>query len=397
MWTVLAAMLVNSAARAQEDPLPQSVARPYVAYEAALEAGDRSAAMEAARQAWQAAEDERIARSLIGVLAANYADLAFAEADFEAASDAWQEAARIGDRDPATDGPERVRRWYMAALSEFSGGDTWRARSHANRAAARIDDAGGRVPAELRSQVYFLYTRAAVQTGAWGRLEDRAERAVAAFEEMGAEPGPAYAYSYYMLGLSRFFWGEEEASVLPFHMAGHMYAALGERWASDAQSSAYWVRLVTSDYSDADKAALNEAISATPYPDLLSRIIERTSETEALFDTDADPVDRDIPRYPRGAEAAGIEGVTLVRFDVSEEGGTENVEVVAAAPPQIFDEATVEAVEDWQYDPALRDSRAVRRPGVITEFRFSMCDGMPLTCARRARQAEADLDERDRD
>jgi|GEM_PF-829812 len=391
----LAALAFSTTGRAQDDPLPQSVARPYVAYEAAMEAGDEAAALSEAWQAWQAAEDENIARNLIGVLAANYADLAYAAEDYEAASDAWREAARIGDRDANTRASERARRWYMAALSEFSGGNRGRARSYADRAIDRIEDAGGTVSAELRAQAYFLYTRAAIATGAWSRIEDRAALAIAAFEEMEAGASPAYAYCHYMLGLSRFFWGEEEASVMPFHMAGNMFLSLGEDWEADAQSSAYWFQLVTSGYDDAQKAELHAGISASPYPETLTRVVERTSDTAALYDTDAQPADRDVPRYPRGAEAAGVEGVTLVRFDVTESGETENVEVVAAAPPQIFDEASVEAIETWRYEPAVRDGRAVRRSGMLNEFRFSMCEGRWSECRRRAREAERQLDERD--
>ncbi len=399
MKSVLAALaaaaLISAPAWSQDDPLPQSVASPYLEYEVALEAGDGPAAMAAARQAWQAAERARIDRSLLGILAANYGDVAYAEGEYEAADEAWLEAARIGDNDPHTDAVERSRRWYMAGLSAFADNSRGRARNFAGRAADRVEAADVPVPANLRAEIYFLYTRAAVSTGAWWRLESSAGNAIEAFEELGADANAMYAYCYYMLGLSRYFWGEREDSVMPFHMAGSMYASLGERFRGDAQSSAYWFSLVTNGYDDVQKADLHARIAATAYPEMLSRTFERNTDTAEHYDTDAQPVRREIPDYPRGALMANLDGVALVRFDVNEDGRTENAEVVASAPPQIFDEAAVEAVEDWRYDPAVIDGEIVRRTGVLTEFRFSVCQETRSECRRQAREEEQELLERD--
>ncbi len=52
-------------------------------------------------------------------------------------------------------------------------------------------------------------------------------------------------------------------------------------------------------------------------------------------------------------------------------------------------------MEDWRYDPAVIDGEIVRRTGVLTEFRFSVCQDTRSECRRQAREEEQELLERD--
>jgi TonB family protein len=56
--------------------------------------------------------------------------------------------------------------------------------------------------------------------------------------------------------------------------------------------------------------------------------------------------------YPPQARAEGIEGYVVVRYDVDAEGRVHNVRVASAAPPDVFDEAAVQAVSRWRFTPA---------------------------------------------
>lgn len=61
--------------------------------------------------------------------------------------------------------------------------------------------------------------------------------------------------------------------------------------------------------------------------------------------------------YPPLAREQGVEGYVVVRYDLDVEGRVHNVRVVSASPPDVFDEAAVQAVSRWRF-------RAPRENGV---------------------------------
>lgn len=74
--------------------------------------------------------------------------------------------------------------------------------------------------------------------------------------------------------------------------------------------------------------------------------------------------------YPPQARAAGIEGYVVVRYDVDAEGRVQNARVTAADPPDVFDEAAVQAVSRWRFTPAQEggEPRAVSNLESRLEF-----------------------------
>ncbi|HUF19735.1 MAG TPA: energy transducer TonB [Burkholderiales bacterium] len=62
---------------------------------------------------------------------------------------------------------------------------------------------------------------------------------------------------------------------------------------------------------------------------------------------DVKPVKKIKPKYPREAEDKHIEGSVKVRLTVSPAGTVTDVELLAAEPPGVFEEAVLAAV--WQY------------------------------------------------
>jgi TonB family protein len=63
------------------------------------------------------------------------------------------------------------------------------------------------------------------------------------------------------------------------------------------------------------------------------------------------PLYRRDPAYPRIARRQALEGWVVVEFGIDELGRTIGVAVLAANPPEVFNEVSVRAVETWRYCP----------------------------------------------
>ena len=82
---------------------------------------------------------------------------------------------------------------------------------------------------------------------------------------------------------------------------------------------------------------------------------------EAPSDGEAIPLVRVPPQYPERAASRGIEGWVQLGFTVNETGGCEEIKVIAADPPEIFDKAAIRALERWRYKPKIDDGRPVKQ------------------------------------
>ena len=65
------------------------------------------------------------------------------------------------------------------------------------------------------------------------------------------------------------------------------------------------------------------------------------------------------PRYPESARRAGVQGVTLLRVRVLDNGRVGEVVVDQSAGFRDLDFAAVEAVKKWLFEPARRGKEAV--------------------------------------
>lgn len=90
-------------------------------------------------------------------------------------------------------------------------------------------------------------------------------------------------------------------------------------------------------------------------------------------------VDRDItplvqikPDYPPTQESRGVEGWVRVQFDVTPIGTVRNAIVVAAEPAGAFDEAALEAIARWRYNPRIANGVAVERVGLQVLMHFKL-------------------------
>ena len=79
--------------------------------------------------------------------------------------------------------------------------------------------------------------------------------------------------------------------------------------------------------------------------------------------------------YPPQAQAAGIEGRVLVRYDVTAEGLVRNARVDSATPPGHFEAAALATVRSWRFRPLLERGEPTDAPNRVSEVVFKLDDG----------------------
>lgn len=79
--------------------------------------------------------------------------------------------------------------------------------------------------------------------------------------------------------------------------------------------------------------------------------------------------------YPPDAREAGLEGYVVVRYDVNAEGRVHNARVVAAEPPEVFNESALQAVSRWRFRPPELDGEAQPVSGLESRLEFSLSGG----------------------
>lgn len=369
-----AALLFAAMAGAQD--LPATVTDPYIAYERALQSGDGAAAFEAARQAFRAGEAENIDRETLGLLAENYGTSATAVGEYAQAYDAWREAAQMGERG-GLDPTIRAWRWHNAALNAVQAGemrDAFRASGDAVDALFDLDELDGEALV-FAGDAYFLNARLALYSG---RVRDALDPALALIALRSAQtigPDEIDANAHLFAGISQLVQGEDVEAGYHFGMSAEIADSQVpevERVReihTTAQALQSFARSRARD--DADR--IDERLAANPF--YLERQDADDQDTGAEpGDADAQPIERYEPEYPRRAMIAGHQGVVVVEFDVDETGRVADPSVRVAIPPDVFDEAALEALELWVYEPAMQDGVPVRRTGVVTTFTFMLAN-----------------------
>lgn len=89
-------------------------------------------------------------------------------------------------------------------------------------------------------------------------------------------------------------------------------------------------------------------------------------------DRDVIPLVRVPPEYPPRAIARGIEGWVLVQLTITATGSVEDAFVVAAEPSGYFEDAALNAIARWRYNPKIENGTAVERVGVRTRIVFQL-------------------------
>lgn len=77
------------------------------------------------------------------------------------------------------------------------------------------------------------------------------------------------------------------------------------------------------------------------------------------------------PAYPPIARKLGLEGVVLLRVDVSAKGTPDKIIVAQTSGASLLDEAAMKAVQGWTFVPARRGDAAIAHP-VEVPIRFQL-------------------------
>jgi len=109
-----------------------------------------------------------------------------------------------------------------------------------------------------------------------------------------------------------------------------------------------------------------------PMVDTAMELGKATSLGAGGGDRDIVPLVRVDPDYPARARQRGIEGYVDLMFTIGPVGTVENVKVIGASPPAVFDRAALRAVRRWRYNPQIVDGKAVPREGVKVRLRFQL-------------------------
>lgn len=72
---------------------------------------------------------------------------------------------------------------------------------------------------------------------------------------------------------------------------------------------------------------------------------------EGAVDDPPRPTHRTPPQFPARARALGQSGHVTLSFVVDVDGSVQDVTVVEAEPAGVFDQAAIDAVESWSFDP----------------------------------------------
>ena len=75
------------------------------------------------------------------------------------------------------------------------------------------------------------------------------------------------------------------------------------------------------------------------------------------------------PRFSQGNHS----GYCTVRFDVTPEGQTYNIETLKCSSDQL-ESATIKSVKKWKYSPKVVDGKAVTRTGIESKIQFDIVD-----------------------
>lgn len=88
--------------------------------------------------------------------------------------------------------------------------------------------------------------------------------------------------------------------------------------------------------------------------------------SEPRISTGVVPLERVPPKYPMRAANRHIEGWVKVEFTITTSGDVKNAEVVEAEPVDVFDDAALEAIEQWKFKEKIVNGVAVEQRAVQT-------------------------------
>jgi len=376
-FNILAVVIcLSGAAIAQDEPLPESVSSAYLAYEAAVQAGDAQAAAEAAERAWRAGEAEGIDRALQAILASNAGEALSAIGDRDAALDAYQRSIRLQEQG-APDPAELGVSYRLASELAYLEADMREARRLAERALELHADMQGEAGIAQRLRAYYVLIQSEGALGRFNRAgrwaSDAVEEGAAHYERLPS----AYGLPAFYVGASHAYDGDNEEAAYWFSVCYSLLAELDRE-------------MTVRDAADAWGDYLREGMNERDQQRLLARLIEGgylldpdteaglaraglNSERSRNF-VPAEATRRLPPQYPMDAARAGAEGFALLRYDVDLNGRAVNAQVIYSLPYRDFGEASLDVLQDWEFTVATLNGVPVVDEGRVITMDFRLMD-----------------------
>ncbi|PKG97531.1 M56 family metallopeptidase [Paraglaciecola sp. MB-3u-78] len=84
------------------------------------------------------------------------------------------------------------------------------------------------------------------------------------------------------------------------------------------------------------------------------------------------PVIRIEPKYPVEAARDNQEGSVILQFDITQDGSTDNIEVIESFPQQVFDKNAITALKQWTYKPRIQGGQAQIQSGLKVQLDFKL-------------------------
>jgi TonB family protein len=76
-----------------------------------------------------------------------------------------------------------------------------------------------------------------------------------------------------------------------------------------------------------------------------------------------------LPEYPARGWSRGLQGWSIIQFDVENTGAVSNVRIARGVPGGSFDREALRAVRDWRFRPLEREGRLT---GCVVLFEFRL-------------------------
>ncbi|MBC3766185.1 energy transducer TonB [Neptunicella marina] len=86
----------------------------------------------------------------------------------------------------------------------------------------------------------------------------------------------------------------------------------------------------------------------------------------------ATPIVRVEPNYPIDALRNGVSGYVTLRFDISESGTVQNIQITDAEPKRVFDREARRALAKWKYKPRVENGVALTQPNQKIMLTFDL-------------------------
>lgn len=372
MRVLVALIMLVLGANAAAQELPETVTTPYLAYEAAMQAGDAAAAMTAADQAWRAAVREQVDLQTATVLAGNLARIATRQRQNELALEAF-EAELNGLEATQASALEIASVHRRISDTRIQMGDMQAAIRAGLSSLELLDTLEETQPVAAERALAHLN----LSISRWNRHRYRTagrdgELAMLAARRAGLAEVSVFAIGAFHAGAHHFYNDRFDQSAYWFAVAHYMLVQ-NDEMTQLSRAALLWGRHARSKLDSDERQAILDRLGEEA---LISEVdsLRTVRESRQGDFVEAVPVQRRPPTYPRNASWAGAEGFALMQFDVDVDGRVIDPEVVFSLPYRDFGEAALRAVRRWRYEPATQDGVAVVQDGVVVLLQFELAN-----------------------